>query len=220
MFSTCRKNYLTTVEVIFDNTSRVLRAACIAKQRRDDIAVPKKNRWGIEDDLKPDEIEFSTLVKHLQDHETCKLSSLLKYDFRPCKEFTEDSVGNKRMVLIAKDDAKKLPVVGDTLFIGQCRPCVTKVDGLRYYLNTDKEIGAKVVHCPTEIWSAVNDLNSVRESVCHAPAANFKEAAFEMILAKVEKAYDKLMSAFEIPEGARKELMDDFEKIKRKSIPL
>ena len=211
--------------MIFDNAASVLRAACIAKQNRYNIPLPTMNVRSSMKNLALEEIEFSTLVKHLTEMEPCKPEALLKYDFRPFTEFAVDSLGNWGIVLIAEPDADCLPGLDDTVFIfpqdSMCRrytrrPYVMKVDGSRYFLDIDEAIPVPVyVHRPTDVWAAAHDLSKIRNRfVGHPSSTNLSDDALETMLAKVKKAYDKLMPAVEIPEDDCKMLMGEFEKIK------
>ena len=211
--------------MIFDNAASVLRAACIAKQNCYNIPLPTKNDRLCTKYLALEEIEFSTLAKHLTEMEPCKSEALLKYDFRLFTEIAVDILGNLRVVLIAEPDADCLPGLDDTVFIFAQnsmywrytrKPRVTKVDGSRYYLDMGETIPAPLsVHRPTDVWVAANDLSMIRNRfVGHPSSTNLSDDALETMLAKVKKAYDKLMPAVEIPEDDCKKLMDEFEKIK------
>ena len=93
----------------------------------------------------------------------------------------------------------------------------SKVDGSRYYLDIGETILAPLsVHRPTNVWAAANDLSKIRNRfVGHPLSTNLSDDALEMMLAKLKKAYDKLMPAVEIPEDDCKKLIGEFEKIKR-----
>ena len=212
--------------MIFDNAASVLRAACVAKHKSHDIALPTKNEYENEKNLELEEIEFSTLTKHLKDNEPCKPEALVKCHFMPQPAFmvAPGSAGNEKVVvLIALSDAdiSSLPALNDRVFIHwgkkNCSPWVTKIDGLHYYLDTGKEIVAEVsVYRPTDIWAAVDDLRIMRNSfVGHPPSTSISDDALEMMLAKVKKAYDKLMHAVRIPQDDHKKLMEEFEKIEK-----